>query len=172
MKRLQAFKFQLMPTGEQQRDMCRFSGSCRFVYNKALALQKENFEAGNKFINYVSMASNLPSWKRDPKLVWLKEAPSQALQHALKDLDKAFQNFFSKRTDFLVLNAKDAVIVFDIPTQSSLNFGVSDAGHQDIRVKKRIKDALELVDTRLPDHIVIGDKEVYSIIAESKWVCN
>ena len=100
MKRLQAFKFQLMPTGEQQRKMRCFSGSCRFVYNKALALQKENFEAGNKFINYVSMASNLPSWKRDPKFSWLKEAPSQALQHALKDLEKAYQNFFAKRTDF------------------------------------------------------------------------
>ncbi len=100
MKRLQAFKFQLMPTGAQQCDMRRFAGSCRFVYNKALALQKENFEAGNKYISYVSMASNLPSWKRSPKFSWLKDAPSQALQHALKDLDKAYQNFFAKRTDF------------------------------------------------------------------------
>jgi len=49
MQRLQAFKYELMPTGEQQRDMRRFAGSCRFVYNKALALQKENHEAGNKF---------------------------------------------------------------------------------------------------------------------------
>ena len=38
MKRLQAFKFELMPTGEQQRQMRRFAGSCRFIYNKALAL--------------------------------------------------------------------------------------------------------------------------------------
>jgi putative transposase len=40
--------------------MRRFSGSCRFVYNKALALQKENHEAGNKFIGYVAMAAKLP----------------------------------------------------------------------------------------------------------------
>ena len=100
MKRLQAFKFQLMPTGEQQRKMLRFSGCCRVVYNKALVLQKENFEAGNKFMTYVSMASHLPVWKRDLKFSWLKEAPSQALQHALKDLEKAYRNFFAKRTDF------------------------------------------------------------------------
>lgn len=50
MQRLQAFKFELMRSGEQQCDMRRFSGSCRFVYNKALALQKENYEAGGKFI--------------------------------------------------------------------------------------------------------------------------
>ena len=29
---------------------------CRFVFNKALAMQKENHEAGNKFIGYVAMA--------------------------------------------------------------------------------------------------------------------
>ncbi|MDY7537869.1 helix-turn-helix domain-containing protein [Undibacterium sp. 5I1] len=33
MQRLQAFKYALMPNGEQQRDMRRFAGSCRFVYN-------------------------------------------------------------------------------------------------------------------------------------------
>jgi putative transposase len=40
MKRLQAFKFALMPGGQQERQMRRFAGSCRFVFNKALALQK------------------------------------------------------------------------------------------------------------------------------------
>ncbi|WPX44572.1 transposase [Undibacterium sp. CCC3.4] len=100
MQRLQAFKFELMPNGEQQRDMRRFAGSCRFVYNKALAMQKENHEAGNKFIGYVPMAANLPIWKREAGTEWLKETPSQALQHALKDLEKAYKNFFAKRADF------------------------------------------------------------------------
>ena len=52
MKRLQAFKFELQPNGEQARSMRRFAGSCRFVYNKALALQKTNYEAGGKFLNH------------------------------------------------------------------------------------------------------------------------
>jgi len=80
--------------------MRRFSGSCRFVYNKALALQKENHEAGNTFIGYVAMAAKLPIWKREAGTAWLKETPSQALQHALKDLEKAFKGFFAKRTGF------------------------------------------------------------------------
>ncbi|RPH22327.1 virulence protein, partial [Buttiauxella warmboldiae] len=45
MKRLQAFKFQLRPNGQQDRDMRRFAGACRFVFNKSLALQNENHEA-------------------------------------------------------------------------------------------------------------------------------
>ncbi len=66
----------------------------------------------------------------------------------------------------LQLNAAAIILAHNHPS------GVSDASHQDIAVTERIKDALELVDTRLLDHIVIGDNEVYSIIAESKWVCN
>jgi hypothetical protein len=46
MELLQAFKFELMPTGEQARKMRQFAGACRFVYNKALAFQKENHAAG------------------------------------------------------------------------------------------------------------------------------
>ena len=44
MKRLQAYKYELKPNGEQQRLMRRFAGSCRFVFNKALALQKALYE--------------------------------------------------------------------------------------------------------------------------------
>ncbi|MDR3158496.1 MAG: helix-turn-helix domain-containing protein, partial [Zoogloeaceae bacterium] len=39
MQRLQAYKYELMPNGEQQRQMRRFAGSCRIVFNEALALQ-------------------------------------------------------------------------------------------------------------------------------------
>ena len=98
MQRLQAFKYELMPTSEQQRDMRRFAGSCRFVFNKALAMQTANHEDGNKHIRYEELANLLPSWKIE--FPWLKEAPSQALQHALKNIDRAFVNFFEKRADY------------------------------------------------------------------------
>jgi putative transposase len=100
MQRLQAYKYELMPDGEQERDMRRFAGSCRFVYNKALALQKENHEAGNKFIGYVPMAKHLTNWRNGLDTPWLKDAPCHPLQHAVKDLEKAYKNFFAKRADF------------------------------------------------------------------------
>ncbi|WP_010089710.1 RNA-guided endonuclease InsQ/TnpB family protein [Burkholderia ubonensis] len=100
MQRLQAFKFELMPTGEQRRDMRRFAGACRFVFNKALALQRENYEAGGKFIGYVAMAKRLTAWRNGSETSWLKDAPVHPLQHALKDLERAYQNFFAKRAAF------------------------------------------------------------------------
>ena len=100
MKRLQAFKFQLRPNGQQERDMRRFAGACRFVFNKSLALQNENHEAGNKFLSYVKMAAWLVEWKKAPETEWLKDSPSQPLQQALKDLERAYKNFFQKRASF------------------------------------------------------------------------
>ncbi|ERT10599.1 RNA-guided endonuclease InsQ/TnpB family protein [Photorhabdus temperata] len=100
MKLLQAFKFQLRPNGQQARDMRRFAGACRFAFNRALAHQNENHEAGNKYIPYTKMASWLIEWKSDPETQWLKEAPSQPLQQSLKDLERAYKNFFQKRAAF------------------------------------------------------------------------
>jgi transposase len=47
MKRLQTHKFALKPNGQQQRDMRRFAGACRLVFNKALAWQIEQYAADN-----------------------------------------------------------------------------------------------------------------------------
>ncbi|ELD89688.1 IS605 OrfB family transposase [Escherichia coli KTE126] len=80
--------------------MRRFAGACRFVFNRALALQNENHEAGNKYIPYGKMASWLVEWKNATETQWLKNAPSQPLQQLLKDLERAYKNFFQKRAAF------------------------------------------------------------------------
>lgn len=110
-----------MPNGEQARDMRRFAGSCRFVYNKALAMQKENHEAGNKFIGYVAMAKHLTGWRNGPDTPWLKEAPCHPLQHALKDLANAYKNFFARRADFPRFKRKGAAMLSAIRTRNRSN---------------------------------------------------
>ena len=131
MKRLQAFKFELQPNGEQARSMRRFAGSCRFVYNKALALQKANYEAGGKFLNHCAMNKWLPVWKKEPETTWLKDAPSQALQNAFIDLERAYKNFFEKRTDFPTFKKKGIKSSFCFPQGFEI-----DAGNSRIRLPK------------------------------------
>jgi putative transposase len=100
MKRLQAFKYELMPNGEQQRHMRQYAGCCRFVYNKALALQKAHYEAGGQFMGYVAMAKHLTAWRHSTESPWLKDAPVHPLQQKLKDLERAYKNFFARRAAF------------------------------------------------------------------------
>jgi putative transposase len=49
MKRLQAYKFQIEPNGEQLREMRQFAGNARKVWNLALDRQQKNHAAGEKF---------------------------------------------------------------------------------------------------------------------------
>ena len=77
--------------------MRRFAGACRFVYNKALALQKERYERGEKKLGYVRLCKLLTEWRNSADTAWLADAPIHALQQKLKDLDRAYKNFFAKR---------------------------------------------------------------------------
>ncbi|SNT11970.1 putative transposase [Noviherbaspirillum humi] len=79
--------------------MRRFAGSCRFVFNKALALQMERFKLGEKRLGYVPLCRLLTMWRKDPQTPWLADAPTHALQQSLKDLARAYANFFSKRAN-------------------------------------------------------------------------
>jgi len=115
MQRLQAFKYELNPDGAQQRLMRRYAGSCRFVYNKALALQQANHAVGEQFIGYVAMAKYLTAWRNGEETPWLKDAPVHPLQHALKDLEKAYKNFFAKRADFPRFKRKGSSDSFRYP---------------------------------------------------------
>ena len=54
------------------------------------------------------MASWLIEWKSDTETQWLKEAPSQPLQQSLKDLERAYKNFFSRNVP-LFLDSRNAV---------------------------------------------------------------
>jgi putative transposase len=100
MQRQQAFKYELMPNGEQQRQMRRFAGSCRFVFNRALALQKARYEAGEKKLGYAGLCKALTTWRNATETTWLSDAPVHPLQQTLKDLERAYANFFAKRADF------------------------------------------------------------------------
>ena len=100
MQRLQAFKYELRPNGQQQRLMRRYAGSCRFVFNKALALQKERYAAGGKKLGYAALCKELTLWRNSAETPWLADTPSQSLQQCLKELERAYSNFFAKRAAF------------------------------------------------------------------------
>lgn len=114
MKRIQAYKFELMPNGSQTRAMSQYAGACRFVYNKALGWQNDKYQADNTFkFSYTKIANLLPHWKEE--LTWLKDAPSQSLQQSLKNLESSFRNFFVKRAAFPRFKKKGMNDSFRIP---------------------------------------------------------
>jgi len=85
------YRFRLYPKKDQIEFLNRQIGHCRFVYNKLLALAKEK-----KDWNYYKYKRLLPELKKE--YPFLKEANSQSLQETVKNLHRAFKNFFEGRT--------------------------------------------------------------------------
>ena len=99
MLRRQAFKFELMPNGEQICRIKQFCGCSRFVFNRALDWQNGQYEQDNNVkFSYTKIANLLPQWKK--VFPWLKDCHSQILQQSLKDLESAFKNFFQERSGY------------------------------------------------------------------------
>jgi putative transposase len=115
MERLQAYKFQLRPKAEQDGAMRRFAGCCRFLWNKALALEKETYEGEGKRNGYYKLAGFLREWKQSESTAFLAEAHSQILQQALRDLDRAYANFFQKRAELPRFKKKGVHDAFRYP---------------------------------------------------------
>jgi len=113
MLRREGYKFEARANGEQLRNLRRFAGACRFVYNKALALNKEQYEKKEKRLGYASTCALLPRWKTE--FAWLSDVPAQALQQSLKDLEHGFTNFFEKRAEFPDFHKKGRKDSFRIP---------------------------------------------------------
>jgi putative transposase len=127
LKRLQAFKYELMPTGDQQRQMRRFAGSCRFVFNKALALQKERYERSEKKLGYAGLCQLLTVWRNGSETPWLKDAPVHPLQQSLKDLERAYTNFFARRADFPRFKKKGQSESFRYPDPKQIKLDQSNS---------------------------------------------
>jgi len=90
---LKAYKYSLLPTGEQQQQLARFFGSARFVYNLGLETKIAAWTSAKKHLTCIDLANQMKELK-DTEATWLAKCPSQTLQMALRNLDNAYTNFF------------------------------------------------------------------------------
>lgn len=96
-----ATKVRLYPTSEQAELLEKQFGAVRFVYNKALHIRSHWYKRHGVSLNNVKhIQPLLPIAKKSRCYSWIKLADSNALQVALQNLDRAFQNFFEKRTKY------------------------------------------------------------------------
>ena len=87
-----AYRFRFYPTKTQIEKLnCTF-GCVRFVYNYFLSLKQELYNKEKKSMSYNECSKVLTALKQEKE--WLKDVDKFSLQNSLKDLDKAYKNFF------------------------------------------------------------------------------
>ena len=88
-----SFKVRIYPTKEQQILLEKTFGANRFIYNYFLNLKSKLYGFYKIKLSFARMSNVLTELKRQK--TWLKEVDSKSLQQTLKDLDSAYQRFYS-----------------------------------------------------------------------------
>lgn len=104
MEIIKALKMRIYPDDSQKAKIDKTIGSCRFIYNHMLDRNIKAYSRRKEHLTYNNMQNLLPIMK--DYLPWLKEADSQALKYACRQVDLAFKNFFTKRTSFPKFESK------------------------------------------------------------------
>ena len=90
------FKYRIYPNESQRDQIARTFGCCRFVYNRALDVKKTAYSETGTSIATNDLIKMIPAWKRAPETSWLAQVDSMALQQSIRDLDRAYKNFFRR----------------------------------------------------------------------------
>lgn len=124
MKLRKVYRFRMRPTKTQETGLRRMAGARRFIYNWSLDRRKSYYAEHGEGISAKQLSSELTALKSKPDTLWLKEADSQMLQQALKDVDRAFEAFFKKRSRFPRFRSKKAGhFAFRIPQRVRIESG-------------------------------------------------
>ncbi|HVS29041.1 MAG TPA: transposase [Solirubrobacteraceae bacterium] len=92
------FRYRLYPTVEQARALGRWCGCARAIYNAGLQQRQIAYRDCGVSLGYGKQGVGLGDLKR--AVPWLAEPHSDVLQQALRDLDRAYRNFFAGRARF------------------------------------------------------------------------
>jgi putative transposase len=95
-----AYRYRFYPTTEQESLLRRTMGCARLVYNKALAARTDAWYQRQERVDYVQTSSMLTAWKKQEDLEFLNEVSSVPLQQGLRNLQKAFGNFWAGRAKY------------------------------------------------------------------------
>jgi putative transposase len=100
-----AFRFRVYPNQAQQSALAIQFGHTRFVYNHYRTVREGYYLDTGTSLTYADCTTDLADVLKID-YPWLKDADSQALQQAIKDLDRAYQNFFAGRAAYPTFRRK------------------------------------------------------------------
>lgn len=103
-----AYRYRFYPTDEQKIQLSHSFGSSRFVFNHFLKERTDAYYERKEKVNYHATSKLLTELKNNEKYCWLKDVSSVILQQSLRDLDKAFTNFFAGRARYPTFKKKNA----------------------------------------------------------------
>ncbi|MXW12420.1 MAG: IS200/IS605 family element transposase accessory protein TnpB [Synechococcus sp. SB0668_bin_13] len=90
------YRYRCQPTPGQRIALAQAFGCARVVWNDALALSQEFYRQGEKYPGGTALMQRcITQAKRTPERSWLGDVSASMLQQSVRDLDKAFRNWWN-----------------------------------------------------------------------------
>lgn len=96
---LKAYKYRIYPNKQQEKQIQKTFGCCRFVYNQTLAYRKEKYEKNKESMSKID-CNNYVNQVLKKEYEWLKEVDKFALTNSVYNMDFAYQKFFKEHTGY------------------------------------------------------------------------
>ena len=97
-------KIRLYPTEEQEILFKKFIGAERYIYNWALSINNELYKENKKKYSCNELGKILTQHKKDN--IWLNEVSNATLKESIRNLDKAYTNFYKGRANLPQFKSK------------------------------------------------------------------
>lgn len=102
---LKVYKYRIYPNKQQEEQIHKTFGCCRFVYNQTLAYRKDKYEQDKQSMNKTS-CNNYCNQVLKKNYEWLKEVDKFALTNSIYNMDSAYQKFFKEHTGYPKFKSK------------------------------------------------------------------
>src|SRR5215469_11676597 len=95
-----AYRMRVYPTARQRALLGRVFGAARYVWNWALARRTDAYRCDGTRLNWVALSGEFTALRRATETYWLSELPREPFNQVLRDLERAFTNFFAQRAEY------------------------------------------------------------------------
>lgn len=102
---LKAYKYRIYPNKQQEEQIQKTFGCCRFVYNQALTYRNDKYKSSQESMNK-TFCNNYVNQVLKKEYEWLKEVDKFALTNSVYHMDLAYQKFFTEHTGFPKFKSK------------------------------------------------------------------
>jgi putative transposase len=97
---IRAYKQQIFPNAEQKELLESYQSASRFVWNFGLSMISKSYARRKDKTNWMTVSKLITQLKKTSRYEWLNDVPSDVVAQKLRDLDRAYQNFFAKRAKY------------------------------------------------------------------------
>lgn len=102
---LKSYKYRIYPSKQQEKQIKKTFGCCRFVYNKCLSLKISKYKEENISMTKIDL-NNYCNRELKNQNKWLREVDKWSLTNSIYNIDNAYQKFFKEQIGYPKFKSK------------------------------------------------------------------